>query len=419
MSIKNLLPQIILYFSLTKIFICYIETPFYTHHSSHPNKTNDNDYVKYFSENQIYIYLNIGDPTQKIVSTLNFNEYPLLICYNICEIESAFSINNSLTYTEKSNGNFFINPIGRSVSTYIVNDSFYFNDNNNPYILSYLFVPLNRGKYEEEFKKTPYTCADIGLKLPSSELRSYHYNFVRMLRASDSIKDYVYFLEYDDKNDETGKFVIGIEPHEYNPKKYKSDDLKQIYSIQAYTGIYWQLKFNSVYFKKFENETEMNVNLENTDVGLEPNLNVILATYEYMEMIEKEFFNKKKNLCEKNRLYNNYINYECINYTDVQEFPSLYFVHRNLGASFELNYKDLWIEYNGKYISLIWISLNDRKNWRFGKPFLKKYFFSYNVDKKLMSFYPTNEEGDKSENDKDSTINDEKKYNLSWFKSDK
>ena len=31
--------------------------------------------------------------------------------------------------------------------------------------------------------------------------------------------------------------------------------------------------------------------------------------------------------------------------------------------------------------------MSSRNNWRFGKPFLKKYFFSYNVDKKLIGFY--------------------------------
>lgn len=35
----------------------------------------------------------------------------------------------------------------------------------------------------------------------------------------------------------------------------------------------------------------------------------------------------------------------------------------------------------------IWFDMSSRNNWRFGKPFLKKYFFSYNVDKKLIGFY--------------------------------
>ena len=35
----------------------------------------------------------------------------------------------------------------------------------------------------------------------------------------------------------------------------------------------------------------------------------------------------------------------------------------------------------------IWFDMSSRNSWRFGKPFLKKYFFSYNVDKKCVGFY--------------------------------
>ena len=110
-----------------------------------------------------------------------------------------------------------------------------------------------------------------------------------------------------------------------------------------------------------------------------------------MEVIEKEFFNDKikKKLCQRNRLENNYYNYECLYLKDIQDFPTLYFFHRNLGFTFELNYKELFREYNGNFISLIWIDMNERNTWKLGKPFLKKYIFSFNIDKKKIGFYNT------------------------------
>ena len=38
-----------------------------------------------------------------------------------------------------------------------------------------------------------------------------------------------------------------------------------------------------------------------------------------------------------------------------------------------------------------------RQNWRMGKPFLKKYFFSYNGEKKIINFYDMKNSGTKKE----------------------
>ena len=46
-----------------------------------------------------------------------------------------------------------------------------------------------------------------------------------------------------------------------------------------------------------------------------------------------------------------------------------------------------------------------RKNWRMGKPFLKKYFFSFNPDKKVIGFYVLENNNDKNEKDKDEQVN--------------
>lgn len=251
---------------------------------------------------------------------------------------------------------------------------------------------MNNGTGEQKLKKLPYTCAQIGLKLSIPDLKSYNYNFIRELKLSDAIKEYVFFVEYDaEKNYEEGNLVIGIEPYEYNNKKYKYIQLKEINAVHIKRDLYWELRFNSIYFNiKGENEKEnKTIYLKEIDGGLENNLNVILATYEFMEVIEKNFFNEKikKNLCQKNYLKNNYYNYDCSFLEDIQEFPTIYFVNRNLGFIFELNYKDIFIEYNGRYASLLWIDMSVRDSWKLGKPFLKKYFFSFNVDKKIIGFY--------------------------------
>ena len=49
----------------------------------------------------------------------------------------------------------------------------------------------------------------------------------------------------------------------------------------------------------------------------------------------------------------------------------------------------------------IWIDMSYRNNWRMGKPFLKKYFFSYNVDRKVIGFYDLENKGNNKEKEVD------------------
>ena len=55
--------------------------------------------------------------------------------------------------------------------------------------------------------------------------------------------------------------------------------------------------------------------------------------------------------------------------------------------------------------------MNYRNTWRMGKPFLKKYFFSYNVDKKIIGFYDLSNKDKKEDNNE----NSENKYQVLYI----
>ena len=84
------------------------------------------------------------------------------------------------------------------------------------------------------------------------------------------------------------------------------------------------------------------------------------------------------------------INYECDILPEIENFPSIYFEHKNLLYVFEINFVDIFIKYNGKYICLIWFDMQNKDKWRLGKSFLKKYLFTFDLDKKTIGFYNTN-----------------------------
>ena len=96
----------------------------------------------------------------------------------------------------------------------------------------YLFSPVNNGTAEQKIEKLPYTCAEIGLKIPKPDMKSFNYSFIRNLKLSNAIKTYNFFIEYNEENDDEGEIIIGIEPHNYNKKKYKEDKLVELYSEQ-------------------------------------------------------------------------------------------------------------------------------------------------------------------------------------------
>ena len=244
MRYLNIFFEILFLTSQKLILSSFIKLPIYTYHSSPPNKTTEEAYVIYFSKNYIYTYIKTGLPPQKIVAKLNFDEFPFFIYYNKCEIFSNFNLNESNSYNMIPNG-FLLTDV--YVYTFLVNDTFSFSDNkkeNNTYNLTYLFSTMNNGSYEMKLPKLPYTCAEIGLKLSYPDLKSYNYNFILELKQKNYIKDYIFFFEYNNSNDEEGNLIIGEEPYEYNSDKYKLFQLREINSVLIQTNLYWQLRFN-------------------------------------------------------------------------------------------------------------------------------------------------------------------------------
>jgi hypothetical protein len=259
---------------------------------------------------------------------------------------------------------------------------------------------VNKDAFEKKIEKLPYTCAVLGLKLSNPTLKSYNYSFIRELKKSTLINDYTYFIEYNKNNPDEGNIIFGVEPHEYDKDKYIEEQMVSISTSQIAYDLYWQLQFNEIYFDVKNDKNELNrINITVLDVGLNHNLNIMIAPIDYLEEIEKYFFTKEKTktTCTKNRLDNNFINFDCASKDDIKDFPTIYLVHRTLGYIFNITYEDAFIEYNGRYHCLIWIDMTYRKNWRMGKPFLKKYFFSYNGEKKIINFYDMKNSGMKKE----------------------
>ena len=127
------------------------------------------------------------------------------------------------------------------------------------------------------------------------------------------------------------------------------------------------------------------------EAEIDYNLNIIYGSLEFMELIEQVYFNSKivNGICKKIILTkNNLIYYECEFSLDIKSFSEVYFYHKELSFEFSLTYEDVFILNNNKYIFAIWFESSENKNiWKLGKPFLKKYLFTFDLEKKTIGYY--------------------------------
>ena len=195
-------------------------------------------------------------------------------------------------------------------------------------------------------------------------------------------------INYTSENE--GNFIIGEKPHIVDPSFFKEEDL-----IMAYPFVYsamsekWGLRFDEITFNgsNFRPYHECYFYYE---------YNYIRGIKQLETQLDIYFKESFPNICFKESInypYEPNIFYYCNKdkFKDqMKYFPKIEFYHREINYTFELDYKDLFIE----IILLIFFG-HYGSYWEFGKPFLKKYRFFLNQDSKMVGFYNLKTEGNK------------------------
>ena len=146
-------------------------------------------------------------------------------------------------------------------------------------------------------------------------------------------------------------------------------------------------------------------------------LGLIEGSTDYFNFIKNTFFKEyiNKNICRIELMTKNLNNYYMIiceknNSFNLKLFPTLYLYHSELNRTFILDYNDLFHLQNDKYYFLIIYSTFSGSYWKLGKPFLKKYQITLDLDSKKIFFYDTSLKDDKKE---DAAINKDN-YLIHW-----
>ena len=269
----------------------------------------------------------------------------------------------------------------------------------------------------------------IGLGISQYDLLSGCKSFIDEIKKNDNtIKTYAWSINYFDdelknKNNYDGELIIGIEPHEYLPSIYNEDNSITINNhIDEYSYYYpmfeyneYGIQFNSIYFYINNKNSSKNliscVNPTSMDGLFSFDKGMIRGPNEYYFLIKTNFFDKYLNLniC-KEVSFTDYTSHYFI--CDKQKlnidefyksFPTLYFKHIDLNYIFELTSKDLFKEENNKLYFMI--SCSDTEKWFLSEIFAKKYFFSFNQNKKSISFYNKINENKKTKDNKNNDGN--------------
>ena len=256
----------------------------------------------------------------------------------------------------------------------------------------------------EQYNNKPY-YVNFGLELIMNSKNNYkqEYNLIYQLKSRKLIDDYYITYIFDNNENlynleelinSTGKIIIGDLPNYFKNTDFSKYQLLSTYSYRYESSLsLWTIKFNEIYYKYGDRTYTENSKLANLNI----NDFMIVAPLSYMYNIKSIYFNNyvKENICH---LYtdNGYETYyfdksEYFTLSKLKSFPSLYFKNNELQYTFELNYKDLFIEKNGKYWFLIaFPTINRTSQWYFGRIFLKKYNLFFNYDTKTISFYNPN-----------------------------
>ena len=377
------------------------------------DKLNDfNDYFNFFEYLSFYGEISLGTPQRKILAKLSFDDYGVSVLNKGCDyddiIEPYDLQNSSSSFVKLSNKTFYYKSF---YDAFYAEDVLYVDKNN--FKFKFIYSQNDNGKTS--------TCVNFGFKVYSQNLNEIpEINFINQLKSNNIISNYDWSILYDDDGKfESGIFLIGIKPHEYKPKYFNEKYIFNSGSFGDITIPYYNIRMSQIYFELNNNISEKVLIDDYDNLILVPTKGLIKATQDYEQKIEKYFFNK---YIIQNKCYKEYKDknnkksdrtFVCNNENQLKEdmkknFPILKFVQQNFVCTFELDYNDLFLEKGDKIYFLIYFFSNyQQSSWYIGYPFLKKYFFSYNFENKLVYFY--NNDLYKEQNEENSTNNNNNK----------
>ena len=410
---KKFLNQIYFYIIIIILLFnmnCQIKIPFKYYPVYKYDNSTPSTIIKGLVYMKIYANIELGTPKQSVQIPFQFYSNDFYISddptYRYSQEKDKFS-NIKLFYKDNTTSLEIIEQ------NYLNGDNFYYSRYDRD-----IFYFENITK-ELEFY-FPHTLKDvdsggIGLQLmPYSNLTTSTPNpqraFLRILKNKNLIKDYfwsIFFNKKENNKQEEGFILIGLLPHEsrvelgFYPNNYFDEKNQKNINAELYIDIVLnKFKINEIYAfegnnkeKKvkniiFNDSKELNIEIDYNSGGIEAPNKVKI----YLEQIFKEYISREECYMDSFNITNIKTFFYCKNKEEIISnikniFPTFYFKSNNFDYNFNIGFDDLFIKEKDYIFCLLIFDLNPKEWWIMGKPFVKKYQFTFNPDRKVISFY--------------------------------
>ena len=394
--------KIFIFIILLKFSYLYLIFPFKTR-KTYIN-INEKNLTKIFRSliyNHIYINLEIGHPRQIIDAFLIMEKTQFYLSEQNNDINTN-SPNPSIEDVGSNIENFYNKNKSDAIEiTNITRNTYYGGPHEGKVIKDYLYFKLDSNEVIKiKFNTTLYntTLGNMPAKLGLGFINyqgDKDYNFIYQLKSNDIINSYFWMINY--TSDYEGNFIIGEQPHIFDPINFKENELSQTNPFVNPTMDGLGLKFDEIFFRNrsfrpyfeciFKYEFNYIRGIPEIEQELDKYFNKSIENGTcFKEYVEYPYGPNKFYYCNKEKYKDNII-----------YFPPLIFEHKELNFTFELDYKDLFMEKDDKLILMIFFFDSGMK-WNLGKPFLRKYPFLINQDSKKIGFYKRNNDNNKNNN---------------------
>jgi len=421
---ENIL-QTILLFILISFNSCIIVIPFKTYIEEEPEIFQPKDLINYWGKNIIYSETLLGTPPQKVKIIIHSQNFGTHLFKNMCDLpNSDFQRNKSSSFKYFDNIKTYLTMNNTSV----INETIYFYNNlklDKQIPLNYFRIIYSDNEEIDQGDNYEYhnnTCIDLGLPLRWENYLDVPTNLVSQLKTKMKIIE-TYDISFKYNSESEGVIIIGQEPHLYDPENYFEmqyriygasfrDNLPDWFLLPEKTYISYKKEINGT--MQIINETVPIM----SGLKIKFDMGMIIGSTEYRRMIKKIFFDDlitQKKCFEENikkesygDMYIYYCDKKLTEDFIKNEFPTIYFEVKQFNKIFDLTYKDLFREKDGKLYFLIYFdSINFGPFFTVGSILLKKYFFTFNQDSKMIGYYNEDLPGGKKKNN-----NSDNKYIL-------
>lgn len=207
-------------------------------------------------------------------------------------------------------------------------------------------------------------------------------NFLEKLKERNLINSYAWTFKY--SNDNEGLFILGGEPHTYDPYNYNQSNYFKTNPLEFLYG--WRISLDQVYIGENLLETKVSGRISFSN-------NYILSDELYNKTIYKQYFKEyiTKEICFYKDMYYSHSYYYCdknkFKLQDMRKFPILKIINVELEMNFNFTGEELFYEGKDFYYFKLNFMRNSQGGWIIGQLFLRKYQFVFDYDGKTIGCY--------------------------------